>query len=216
MVSKISPRIAVIARSQEGQQAPCPPDGIQPRISTAAAKVYQLTIRGAWLILGLIFWPHAESIMAKPSRRAARRGRTRGVLVSAATALVLAIVVVGVQSDRSIAQSSNFQGGAPEVSQAPDMNSIRILFPAGVRSSWHTHTWGQLLMIEEGRALTQVRGEPVREMHPGEPWWTPADVEHWHGAHPEEASLQLTIYEGSVVWMDPTTDQEYLATPIRP
>ncbi len=162
----------------------------------------------------------SENIMAKllegAARAAARRGRTRGVLASAAAALVLAIVVVGAQSDRSIAQSGNFQGGAPEVSQAPDMNSVRILFPAGVRSSWHTHTWGQLLMIEEGRALTQVRGGPVLEMHPGEPWWTPADVEHWHGAHSEEAALQLTIYEGGVVWMDPTTDEEYLATPTRP
>ncbi len=150
------------------------------------------------------------------SKGAARKKRTLEFLGSASIALALAVVVIGLQSDRTVAQSSNFQGGAPEVSQAPDMTSIRILFPAGVRSSWHTHTWGQLLMIEEGRALTQVRGEPVMEMHPGEPWWTPADVEHWHGAHTEEAALQLTIYEGSVVWMDATTDEEYMATSTRP
>ncbi len=154
--------------------------------------------------------------MARLSKGASRKKRTLEYLASASVALALAVVVIGLQSDRSIAQSSNFQGGAPDVRQAPDMTSIRILFPAGVRSSWHTHTWGQLLMIEEGRALTQVRGEPLMEMHPGEPWWTPADVEHWHGAHPEESALQITIYEGSVVWMDPTTDEEYLATPTRP
>ena len=154
--------------------------------------------------------------MARLPREASQKKRTLEFLAPASVALALTIVVMGLQSDRSSAQSSNFQGGAPEVSQAPDMTSIRILFPAGVRSSWHTHTWGQLLMIEEGRALTQVRGEPVLEMHPGEPWWTPADIEHWHGAHREEAALQLTIYEGSVVWMDPTTDEEYLASPMRP
>lgn len=150
------------------------------------------------------------------SKGAPRRPRRAlEFLASASVALVLAVVVMGLQSERSIAQSSNFQGGSPDVREAPDMRSIRILFPAGVRSSWHTHTWGQLLMIEEGRALTQVRGEAVLEMHPGEPWWTPANVEHWHGAHPEEDALQLTIYEGSVVWMDPTTDEEYLATSTR-
>lgn len=154
--------------------------------------------------------------MARLSMGASRKKRTLEYLASAAVALVLAVGVMGLQSDLTIAQSSNFQGGAPEVSEAPDMRSIRILFPAGVRSSWHTHTWGQLLMIEEGRALTQVRGEPVMEMHPGEPWWTAADVEHWHGAHPDESALQITIYEGSVVWMDPTTDEEYMTASTRP
>ncbi len=154
--------------------------------------------------------------MGKNSNAAPRKRRTLDYLVSTAVAVVLAAGIVGLQSERSIAQSSNFQGGVPDVRQAPDMTSIRILFPAGVRSSWHTHTWGQLLMIEEGRALTQVRGGPVLEMHPGEPWWTGPDVEHWHGAHPEESALQITIYEGEVVWMDPTSDEEYMAAPVRP
>jgi len=207
-------------RAFRADSAPLAHNLMQPGWRQAGIPRHRLTSRVAWLILGLIFQPLAENIMAKhfegAAKGAARSGRTRDVLVSASAALMLAIVVVGVQSDRSIAQSSNFQGGAPEVSQTPDMTSIRILFPAGVRSSWHTHTWGQLLMIEEGRALTQVRGGPVVEMHPGEPWWTAAGVEHWHGAHPEEAALQLTIYEGGVEWMDPTTDAEYLATPTRP
>ncbi len=30
-----------------------------------------------------------------------------------------------------------------------------------------------------------------------------------HGAHPDEAALQLTIYEGEVNWLEPITDAEY-------
>jgi len=41
------------------------------------------------------------------------------------------------------------------------------------------------------------------ETAPGQPWWTAAGVEHWHGASPTEDALQLTIYEGDVKWLEP-------------
>ena len=50
---------------------------------------------------------------------------------------------------------------------------------------------------------------------PGEPWFTAEGVEHWHGAAPDEDALQLTIYEGSVEWLEPVQDEEYLVTPQR-
>ena len=33
-------------------------------------------------------------------------------------------------------------------------------------------------------------------------------VEHWHGAAPDQDMLQLTIYEGTVKWLEPVTDTE--------
>ena len=54
---------------------------------------------------------------------------------------------------------------------------------------------------------------PVRLVRPGEPWFTKAGVEHWHGASPSEDMLQLTIYEGTVNWLGPVSDKEYLAAP---
>jgi quercetin dioxygenase-like cupin family protein len=142
--------------------------------------------------------------------------KTTELFASICAALVLGVVVLLTQPGVISAQSSNFQGGSPEVSQAPDMRNVRILFPAGVRSSWHTHTWGQLLMIEEGIGLHQIRGRTIEEFYPGEPYWTPADVEHWHGAHPDQDALQLTIYEGNVVWLDPVTDSQYAGIRVRP
>ena len=145
-----------------------------------------------------------------------KKPKLKETITSVCAALVLAALILGIQTDIISAQSSNFQGGSPEISQTPDMRNIRILFPAGVRSSWHTHTWGQLLLIEEGIGLHQIRGRAIEEFHPGEPFWTPADVEHWHGAHPDVDAHQLTIYEGSVEWLDPVTDEQYLGVRIRP
>lgn len=112
-------------------------------------------------------------------------------------------------------QQSNFMGGSPSVENSDDVRTLRLLFPAGVRSNWHSHTDGQLLMIEEGLGRHQVRGGPLQEMRPGEPWWTPTGVEHWHGAAPDQDSHQLTIYSGTVTWLEPVPDEVYLAEPSR-
>jgi len=71
-------------------------------------------------------------------------------------------------------------------------------------------------MVEEGIGLHQIRNHVIEEFHPGEPFWTPAGVEHWHGAHPEVDAHQLTIYEGDVEWLDPVTDEQYNGVRIRP
>ena len=112
-----------------------------------------------------------------------------------------------------VGQTSNFMGGTPFVADATKVRTTRLRFLKGSRSNWHSHTWGQLLMLEEGKGRTQVRGGPVIETAPGQPWWTPAGVEHWHGAAPDQDALQLTIYEGDVKWLDPVSDKEYLTAP---
>ncbi|HAO87725.1 MAG TPA: hypothetical protein DCR00_02280, partial [Gammaproteobacteria bacterium] len=92
------------------------------------------------------------------------------IVISVCAAAALGLGVLTFQTDIISAQSSNFQGGAPQVTEGPDdARYIRILFPAGVRSSWHSHTWGQLLMIEEGIGLHQIRGRAIEEFQPGEP-----------------------------------------------
>jgi len=97
----------------------------------------------------------------------------------------------------------------------------RFRFAAGSRLGWHTHLDGpQLLMQEEGRGRMQERGGPVIELLPNVPILTPQGVEHWHGAAPDEASIQWNIYDGigvpgSVTWGDSVTTAEYTAPPGR-
>ncbi|MFP3948349.1 MAG: cupin domain-containing protein [Longimicrobiales bacterium] len=141
--------------------------------------------------------------------------------------------VLPAPAESMAAQQSNFMGGNPEIlnseeiqnlggvfqmlvahSDALDsegLQTLRLRFPAGVRSNWHTHTHGQLLMVEEGVGLHQVRGRAIEARDPGDAWWTDPGIEHWHGAHPDQDVVQLTIYSGEVDWMDPVTDEEYQA-----
>ena len=135
------------------------------------------------------------------------------IALSLVAAVALGWILVGQQSSLNAAQQSVFRGGSPSFPNSEDVQALRVLFPAGVRSNWHTHSWGQLLLIEEGAGRTQVRGGPVLEMHRGDAWFTDADVEHWHGAAPDEDALQLTIYEGTVEWLGPVTDEEYAVEP---
>ena len=133
--------------------------------------------------------------------------------LSLAAAAMFVWILVGHQSESTTAAQSNFMGGNPSLVDSEEISTIRLRFPAGSRSNWHTHSWGQLLMVEEGKGLTQDRGGSIREMLPGQPWFTPAGVEHWHGAARDEDMLQLTIYSGTVDWMDPVTDEQYSAAP---
>lgn len=128
-----------------------------------------------------------------------------------------AAVAAAVQAQAQVQQQrqTTFVGGTPTSVPADKVRTTRLRFPAGSRSYWHSHSWGQLLMVEEGKALTQERGGPVREMGPGQPWFTKAAIEHWHGAAPDVDMLQLTIYEGDVKWLEPVTDQQYRATPTK-
>jgi quercetin dioxygenase-like cupin family protein len=139
---------------------------------------------------------------------------SRAILFAATgVAAFVGLFVFSTKPETMAAQQapSRFMGGNPSVEDIGDVRTQRLRFPAGVRSNWHSHTAGQLLMLEEGRGLTQVRGEPLYEMRPHEPWYTAAGVEHWHGAHPDEASLQLTIYGGTVNWLEPVEDAVYRA-----
>jgi quercetin dioxygenase-like cupin family protein len=143
------------------------------------------------------------------------KNRWYEIPVGIGSAMALGWILVGNSAAQAPLSANNFRGGEPVRETADDAATSRLRFPAGVRSNWHHHSGGQLLMLQEGRVVTQVRGGPLKEVHPGEPWWTDAGVEHWHGAHPEQDAYQLTITVGTTPWLEPVSDEEYLATPTR-
>ena len=138
-----------------------------------------------------------------------RYAPSRTAVMTSIVAAGLLICIAGIAAQ----QQSNFVGGNPTQMDAKAVRTLRLKFPAGSRSNWHSHTQGQLLMVEEGKSRTQERGGPLHEMGPGQPWFTKAGVEHWHGAAPDQDVVQLTIYEGEVKWLEPVTDAVYKATP---
>ena len=136
--------------------------------------------------------------------------RTRiHLLLTAIATAALAWILLGQQSATTAAQS-NFVGGAPSRPDSSDMRAVRLRFEPGSRSNWHSHSNWQILMAEEGRGRTQIRGEGLVELVPGHPVYAGPRVVHWHGAAPDEHMVQLTFISGETSWEEPVSEDDYL------
>ena len=113
-------------------------------------------------------------------------------------------------STSAAAAQSNFVGGTPTRPDASDIRALRLRFEPGARSNWHYHGNFQVIMAEEGRGRTQVRGEPMQQMLSGVAHYAGPGVVHWHGAAPDEHMVQLTVASGQTNWLEPVSDEEYL------
>lgn len=135
--------------------------------------------------------------------------------------VVLAVVVVVLRIAHAQQPSTQKPAAAPAqpalitgtstTSEPTGVTLGRRRFEPASRTYWHSHPGGQLLLIEEGRALVQERGKPVRTLGPGESIFSGPNVLHWHGAAPTQAMTQLNVGfpGGATKWMDPVTDAQY-------
>ncbi len=88
-----------------------------------------------------------------------------------------------------------------------------VTFHPGARSNWHSHPYGQLLIVTDGKGRVQEWGKPIQEVFPGDLVWFPAGVKHWHGAAPDSAMSHYSIQEEqdgkAADWMEPVSDEQY-------
>ena len=105
---------------------------------------------------------------------------------------------------------ASFMTGNIEVGDTKNMNMSRIRFAAGARTNWHIHSAGQLLLVEEGKGRLQEMGSAIVDIPAGQPVLTKPNLLHWHGAAPDQAALQFSVYSGTLEWKDPVTDEQYL------
>jgi quercetin dioxygenase-like cupin family protein len=99
--------------------------------------------------------------------------------------------------------------GKIEVGDTKNMNMSRIRFEAGARTNWHVHSAAQLLLVEEGRGRLQELGSGIVDVPAGQPVLTKPNVLHWHGASPDQAALQFSVYSGTLEWKDAVSDEQY-------
>jgi quercetin dioxygenase-like cupin family protein len=92
-----------------------------------------------------------------------------------------------------------------------NINAALRRFEPGNKTYWHSHEGGFILFVQEGRARVQRRGEPMKELGPGEIDYAAPGVEHWHGAAPNEPLLQLGVvpFGGGIKFLEPVTDAQY-------
>ena len=108
------------------------------------------------------------------------------------------------------APAPNARAGNSVVMDANGLLVQRRRFEAGNRTYWHKHERGFLILVEEGRARVQKKGEPMKELGPGETDYTPPNVLHWHGAAPKESFMQVGVsFGGGIEFLDPVTEAEY-------
>jgi quercetin dioxygenase-like cupin family protein len=93
------------------------------------------------------------------------------------------------------------------------VSAAKVTFPRGARTAWHSHPYGQALIVMEGRGLVQGWGGAVKEIVPGDVVWFAANEKHWHGAAPDSAMSHLAIQETrdgeAADWMEKVSEEQY-------
>jgi quercetin dioxygenase-like cupin family protein len=123
-------------------------------------------------------------------------------------ALVLWLVLAAVVSAQR-GQAPLFTGKS-DTMDGKDLSAARRHFDAGARSYWHSHDNGQLLLVEKGRMRTQKRGQAMKELGAGETDYAGPNVQHWHGAAPNQDLVQINVgFSGGTKWLEAVTDEDY-------
>lgn len=88
-----------------------------------------------------------------------------------------------------------------------------VTFEPGARTAWHTHPYGQTLIVTAGCGWVQKEGEAKQIIHQGDVVYFLPDEKHWHGATDTTAMSHIAIQEkrdGSPVkWMEQVSEEQY-------
>jgi quercetin dioxygenase-like cupin family protein len=90
-----------------------------------------------------------------------------------------------------------------------------VTFEPGARTAWHSHPFGQILVVTAGGGRVQRWEGPVEEIRPGDVVWIAPGEKHWHGAAPTTAMTHIAIQEyldgKAADWMEKVSDEQYQA-----
>ncbi len=99
---------------------------------------------------------------------------------------------------------------APEPSQ---VSTALVTFEPKARTAWHTHPYGQTLLVVSGNGWVQTEGEERKDIGAGDIVYFPPNVKHWHGATDTTALMHYAIQESKegspVTWMEHVEDKDY-------
>lgn len=88
-----------------------------------------------------------------------------------------------------------------------------VTFEPGARTAWHTHPFGQNLIVTAGCGWVQREGGVVEEVHAGDVVMFAPGEKHWHGATPTTAMTHIAIQERlngkAADWMEHVSDEQY-------
>ncbi len=137
------------------------------------------------------------------------------VYVTGVMAIALGTVVWVAQAQQAASATPNtkanpnFMGTVTPVPDVYKVATAHYKFEAGARTKWHSHSGGQIMLVEEGVTHHQNKGGPVMELHANESYYVQPGVVHWHGATPDSSTVQFNTTRGDLTWLDEVTDAEF-------
>jgi quercetin dioxygenase-like cupin family protein len=124
-----------------------------------------------------------------------------------ATAPVPAVPPTGIPTE-----AAGFVGKTAMLDSTGYAIGRRIFAPGSHNATWHMHTAGQLIFAEAGHGRFQIKGQPIRELAPGDSGYIPGGTMHWHGSVPNESFTMTFITMGASTTSqgEPLTEEVYL------
>ena len=74
------------------------------------------------------------------------------------------------------------------------MSMALVTFEPGARTAWHTHPFGQTLIVTAGAGWVQQEGESKKEIYPGDVVYFLPNEKHWHGATAATAMSHIAVH----------------------
>ena len=88
-----------------------------------------------------------------------------------------------------------------------------VTFEPGARTAWHSHPFGQILIVTAGSGWIQQWGGPIEEIRQGDVVRIPPGLKHWHGATATTAMTHIALQEQiegkAANWMEKVSDEQY-------
>lgn len=114
-------------------------------------------------------------------------------------------------STPSTKQNPNFTGTVTPVEDKYKVATAHYRFDPGARTKWHSHSGGQIMLVEEGVTHHQNKGGPVMELRANESYYVQPGVIHWHGAAPDASTVQFNTTRGDLTWLEVVSEADYTA-----
>jgi quercetin dioxygenase-like cupin family protein len=95
--------------------------------------------------------------------------------------------------------------------QGAAVRVYHVVFDAGGRTNWHSHSGPQWLLVIDGRIRVQRWGEPPRDVAAGDAVMIAPGDKHWHGAVAGSSGAHLAVNVNlQTEWLEPVSDADYV------
>jgi len=111
-----------------------------------------------------------------------------------------------------LAEAQGFVGKTATLETTGYTVGRRVFAPGSHNATWHMHTAGQLVFAESGHGRLQIKGQPIRDLAPGDTSYIPGGTMHWHGSAPNETFTMtfVTMGAGATTPGEPLSEDAYL------